>query len=294
MSLDGIDTSYWKTGDKPCAADRKASWPKIAYMLSSYKEKKALTIIKQYYLAGKMPNWKKLKGWGDSSGHLDIFVFLWLHPSWDKDVLKSLHKTYLTSDLIIGRDVLEGYRNLLNSQITAAACPYTSVKEINFPYIEGHGELLFDIFYGDLQQVESGIAANAALSSGQPLILPTGGGLFNAITIVHWLKLEAMLPFHNEFLLQYDAVLELWYKGCSSDPDFFKKPRINKLRAPVLEEALYHIYHFDTEKEGDTCRTRFVYKIREMFDEREFIPAFKKMWENVKSGKIVIEKPWQS
>ena len=52
--LEQIDKSYWKLKDKQWVAERQANWPKFEAMLQDYKTRKGLSIIKAYYLRGKM------------------------------------------------------------------------------------------------------------------------------------------------------------------------------------------------------------------------------------------------
>ena len=63
MSLESIDTSFWLTKDKAWVEARKADWPRIEKMFCHRKTKRALTVIKQYYLKGKMPKWEDFKYW---------------------------------------------------------------------------------------------------------------------------------------------------------------------------------------------------------------------------------------
>jgi hypothetical protein len=96
ISFPDIDSSCWQTKDKAWMEPRKTEWEKIARMLQHHKSAKALTVIKQYYLRGKMPDWEKFIDWDDYRGHLDIICFLWLHPSWDEVVLRLLRDAYIS------------------------------------------------------------------------------------------------------------------------------------------------------------------------------------------------------
>src|SRR5688572_11362615 len=100
MSLEKIDTSYWKTKDAEWVAQREAQWPAIERMVGAERRKSEINVIKDYFMRGKMPNWKKYKEWNGDCRHVDLKVFLWLHPSDDHEVLKSLYKTYMESALI--------------------------------------------------------------------------------------------------------------------------------------------------------------------------------------------------
>lgn len=294
MALDKIDTSYWLLDNKEWVANREAEWPKIEFMLKNYKPlKKNMNPIKDYFLKGKMPNWNAYKDWDDSSRHLDLFVFLWLHPSSGYDVLTNLCSEYLASDLIVYEDVKSGFNAFLDSQIIMACShyqPYETIDDVSWPFLSGKGELLFSVMMGEDYDAEFELPGNSSCKKEITFSLPKDT-LSTICNMGHWLDIERMLPINNDMLLQYDQPLEWWYESVK-DVDYFNLKKRYRRQIPSFERALYQIFHFDTEKEGDTCRTRFVYKIRKILDEREFIPEFKQMWEDVKAGKIEVKDPW--
>ena len=102
----------------------------------------------------------------------------------------------------------------------------------------------------------------------------------------NWLCIKKMRPINEDMLYQYDRPLEWWYECRARNEDYFS----GDLRAEALRnsfgKALYRICHFDTNLEGDTCRTRFVHRMRKILDERPFIKEFKDMWGKVKSGDV--------
>jgi hypothetical protein len=293
ISLKKIDTSYWKTDDPEWIAKREAYWPTIERMLKRYKsqKKKALNPIRDYYLRGKMPNWKALKDWEDSFRHLDIFLFLWLHPSWDEQVLTELRNAYISSDLVIYEDVFKGFAVFLDSQKTGPTIHFWTMEKLTYPYLDGHGELLFRVLMGDRTVTEYEIQGHPTYDEKKIFKIPcddlTAIGAMGA-----WLCLKRLLPINEEFLLQYDEPLEWWYESVK-DVDYFNLCEFNKKLKPSAYKYLYRICHFDTEKEGDTCRTRFVFKIRKILDEREFVPEIKQMWLDVKAGEVEVKDPWE-
>ena len=97
---------------------------------------------------------------------------------------------------------------------------------------------------------------------------------------------------NNEFLLQYDQPLDDWYKSCEQNEDYFIKDAQTENARKSVINALYVIHHFDTDKEGDTCRSQFCFKIRKILDERLFIAEVKQMWVDIKSGDIVVDGAW--
>jgi hypothetical protein len=82
-------------------------------------------------------------------------------------------------------------------------------------------------------------------------------------------------------------MISLWSGGIKA-----VKPR-NRGSQKYFEKALYRIYHFDTAKEGNSCRTHFVQKLRKILDERQFIREFEMIWARVKSGEVQIENAFE-
>lgn len=292
INLNKINTSYWSLDDAEWVAQREAKWPAIELMVKGFKsKKKSLNPIKDYYLRGKMPNWKGLMYWDDTSRHLDLFMMLWLHPSWDKAVLSELRDAYMASDLVTLDDIKVGFGKFLYSQIQVAASPYRHMQQVRFPYVEGKGELLFDVMMGDRGITEYELASPTLLGKKQVYTMPREH--LDAITTMGaWLTIENLLPVNEGFLFQYDGPLEWWYECCETNDDYFENDTHKKYK-PYFEKALWRIHNFDTEKECDTCRTRFVHKIRKILDEREFIPEFKQMWLDVKAGRVEVKDPWK-
>jgi hypothetical protein len=262
-------------------------------MMKHQKTSKGLTAVKQYFLKGKLPDWEKFAEWGDYQGHVDLFVLLWLHPSWDRGLLTTLRDEYIASDKVIYRDVSIGFTGFLNAGTVFASQDYTGDSEIPFPYTDGHNELLFDIIMGDLSKTQYNLGRFGTFIKGQPVYDVPRSELFAILEMSHWLFIREMKPINNDMLFQYDRPLEWWYQSCEKDENYFSKQAQESVYRSLIEKSLYRIYHFDTQAEGDTCRTRFVYKMRKILDEREFISEFKTMWEEVKSGKIQVENPWK-
>jgi hypothetical protein len=288
-SLDSIDTSFWKLDEKQWVAARQASWPKIESMLANYKPRKGLSIIKAYYLKGKMPNWQALVEWMNEERHVDLMVFLWLHPSWDEHVLTELREAYVHSRLITPSDISAGFGLFLYSQATTAATPINEEDAPRHPFLEGHGEMLFRILFGDLSQKTINLDEQGPIGYSRVVDLPRPD-IAEVIAMAKWLVLEKLKwPLQREFLYQYDQPLEWWYESVK-DYDFFRADSSNELRRTVIEQALHRIHAFDTEKEGDSCRSNFANRIRTMFDERPFFDGFKVIWQRVKSGEIKINE----
>lgn len=291
-----IDTSYWKIKDPQWMAQRKAEWPRIEAMLKGPKSGKGKTAIKQYFITGKMPDWDKFRDWNSTERHLDLFMFIWLHPSWDEVVLKPLRDGYITSKVITLDDIQVGLGGFLGWGIVSASQDYSKASEEELSqclHTDGHNEVLFNVLMGDLDctRYELEFKNNYLGSEAVVLNLPQGS-LSQVCTMAAWLCVTTMHPINTDMLFQYDKPLEWWYRSCEKDEGFFNR-NLNKKSQPYYEKALWRIHHFDTEKEGDTCRTRFVHKIRRILDERPFIKEFETMWQRVKSGDIQVEDPWK-
>ncbi len=110
-----------------------------------------------------------------------------------------------------------------------------------------------------------------------------------------WLCNKQLNYINEDYLFQYDNYLEYWYLSFAQIDDEAPKATKDMARAiDYIKLGLYRIHHFDIEKEGDTCRTRFVQKIRKILDEREFNAQIDEMWLQVKSGKLQVDNAWGS
>lgn len=287
MNFPEIDTSYWLTDDPQWVAARKEHWLKIEPMLQGQgqKSKKATTIIKRYFLQGTMPDFEKLKSWKSYERHLDIFCFIWLHPSWDEAVLIQLREDYVRSPLIVENDIVFGLGTFLDSGEVMATQDYTPAEMEDLMHTDGHNQLLYNVLMGDL-------AIAHIPESNKNVCEKPKERITSIYTMTEWLCDDAINFIMEDCLYQFPQVLEWWYLHCPSEESFFENPKYKK-KIPMCNEALYRIHHFDIEKEGDTCRTHFVKQMRKMLDERNFIPVFKQMWLDVKAGKFKVENPWE-
>ena len=289
-----IDTSYWQTKDKDWVLERKAQWEVIAPMLVQPKSGKGITAIKQYFLKGKMPDWDRFRDWNNDERHVDLFMFLWLHPSWDEEVLTELRNAYVSSDVIVYDDVRRGFGIFLSMGTVDASVDYSErVEEVpSWLHTDGHNELLFKVLMGNLESKELKLEFLDRGLGREKKIFRLPECKFSELSLAsRWLLIDKMFPINNDMLLQYDLPLEWWYQSVKG-LDYFRLNKKNARSKSQYFKALYRIHHFDTEKEGDTCRTRFVHKIRKILDERDFIPEFKQMWEDVKAGNVEVKDPW--
>ncbi len=150
-----IDTTYWNVKDKEWMAGRHEQWATIeAYFRGpATKSKKAKGILKRYFLHGAMPDFKALKSWKSDERHLDLFCFLWLHPSWDPTVLVPLRDAYIHSPLVLEEDVSVGMELLFQYGALIASAEYFDNEDVSdVIQTDGHNGLLFDLMIGDLSE----------------------------------------------------------------------------------------------------------------------------------------------
>lgn len=297
MSVEKIDTSYWKTKDEAWVAQREAQWPSLERVLAPSRRKSELNAIKDYFMRGKMPNWKKYKEWNGDCRHVDLKIFLWLHPSDDYEVLKSLYKIYMKSDLIHELDVIKGYGSFVDNEFLRAPLSWECLEEYPFPFMGAKNIILFRVMFED---VEYAIDRIRSLVGGQENFDKKAREIFEFLGYQHflrerlWLMQDIKSPLCINNLYQHDDVLEWCLTTLTPNNE---KKFLEGLKTPqylqAFQRALFCINNFDTEKEGDTCRARAVHKIRKTLDEGKFIPEFKQLWEDVKAGKIEVNEPWE-
>ncbi|SMF45661.1 hypothetical protein SAMN02745866_02972 [Alteromonadaceae bacterium Bs31] len=283
-TLNKIETLEWKRHDTEWVSKREQEWLQVEFWLGTIKPlKKCMKPIRDYFMTGKMPNWKAFRDWDNPSRHLDLFVFLWLHPSRDRERLSRLCELYTSSTQITPSDIDVGVANLLDSQIIRATAPYKTMQRFNFPYLSGKGELLFDVILMDdkvcdrLNYLKSRPGFVASHIFGSYQWFPS---------VKKWLKLEKLLPIQMEMLLQYDQPLQWWFKGMEEDKDFFTLRGIEYSQDvfPLIAESLRLIYNFDFEAEGPSPRSDFVRKVLPLLDQCSIAPEVKAIWEDVKAG----------
>lgn len=298
-TLNKIDTAFWNTSDKDWMAQRRADWPKIEEMLLSVVQvKKHLPLIKSYYLRGEIPDWDKGQAKYDPKPHLNLFLFLWLHPSWDEAVLTEVRESYINSQTIWHRDVEAGYSSFLVSQGRGKTLNYADVDGYEiYPDLNGFGELLFRVMY--INPVVRELNFNSYRTEN---LDGTSGKVISSafripdqkfdemVWMSQWLRLGTLVPYNYGFMYQYDDVLNYWYQNVK-DKNYFELGS-NREMKPSWYKIIYPFHHFDIEEEGDTCRTRFVKKLRGILDEEQFFDEFNQMWGDIKDDRVKVEDPW--
>ncbi len=189
MSLEDFDTSHWLLDDRDWVAQRKQDWLRIETYFKgpAHKAKKAKTIIKRYFLKGDLPDFEVLKDWQSDERHLDIFCFLWLHPSWDGELLTKLRDDFVSDQNVIKEDILEGVGNFRMYGTIMGSQSYSDdeIGDDNILQTDGHNELLFDILTSDKK-------FNAYLESGREdwSIAYDSVEFDSIITMTKWLTYE--------------------------------------------------------------------------------------------------------
>ena len=289
FSFPDIDTSYWLVNDKSWVAERKKNWEVIEKYYSDglEKSKKGMNIIKRYYLKGEMPDFLALKSWNDeTTRHLDLYSFLWLHPSRDRSVLINLRDQYVESPLVVTYDINIG---LNISSHAGQMLPVREEKYVDLTRDFNSGGLnlfMFQIIVGDLSK--------DYFPENRDTIHKVDKfrkGFDRFVIFGEWLCAKKLSVLSEDCLYQYDDYLQYWLKCCDKDTYFFGSSF--KYYKNALVMALYRINRFDVEKEGDTARGRFVRKVRRLLDEHEFHPIFKELWAEVKSDTNDVKGLWR-
>ncbi|WPP47492.1 hypothetical protein [Pseudomonas sp. AN-1] len=316
--FDDFDTSHWHPKDKAWMAEREQQWREVEKLLYGLnKSKKAVGICKRYFFKGTLPDWKKLQDWDAHERHLDLMLFLYLHPSRDETVLRPLCEGYLRSRRVSRADILHGFYSLRSvSEIRSCSgggvlC-YLDDVEKDLPHLAGELELLtwgekppyqyrrrlilhtqgsnewlFRLMCPDPEKNRlfelAGQQSHMLYLQYRYQEIQTWGG---------WLRLTPPLSAGAaDMLFQYDLPLETWYLQCTRNPNSYRQMLEERSAENVLI-GLYRIHHFDLAAEGDSPRTRFVQKFTAMLEQREFPAEFKALWEEVKRGEVEVEDAW--
>ncbi|MNZ51512.1 hypothetical protein D3C78_693280 [compost metagenome] len=308
--FDDFDTRYWQPKDKAWMAEREQQWREVEKLLYGLnKSKKAVGICKRYFFKGTLPDWYKLRTWEHYARHLDLMLFLYLHPCRDEAVLRPLCEGYQRSRRVLRSDIAQGFVSLwrvgFSSNATSGGAALCSVEELekSIPHLieelelvrlgaeptceyrrlliihtQGNNELLFRLMCPDPAQ-------NPATNVHRYTLRDMGGW-------GRWLTLPR--PLHagaEDMLFQYDLPLETWYAQCGKNAASYQDA-VSEGYEEWLLVGLYRIYHFDQSTEGDSRRTRFVRKVIRMLDEREFPAALKALWDEVKRDEVEVGDAW--
>lgn len=284
-----IDTSYWRLDDKEWTAERKMKWIRIEkyyYYGGTGKSKKGMNIIKRYYLKGELPDFKSLKEWDNVERHLDLFSFLWLHPSRDREILTNLRNIYVNNPLIVEFDIRSGLNILYNSGCNIPTSDPENMDMDRAFDSDGYNLLMFDIIMGDFSKDEFPDQRKSDWVVNKFLF-----GYHDLVEFGKWLCVKKPNRLSGDCLYQYDEYLNYWLISCSKDIGYFNFSNFERHKQSFTK-AFHRIHRFDINKEGNTARTCFVQKIRKILDEHEFPSIFKKVWIDVKNDDNKIKGLW--
>ncbi len=312
-SFAGFDLSYWKTKDKTWVAEREQAWQQVEILLQGLSQpKKYKAISKRYFMKGTLPDWQKHLD--DEDSPLNLLLFLYLHPSRDEQVLRAQRELYLNAPCIRARDVLQGMGNLLKigslisstggfvvarEEVIAKELPHLLDKLESLPPVgnkppfiiykklvlqtEGNNEKFFSLLWPEASQRTLKLPGER-----KEMVLPV---LDHDLlwTMSRWLTLPLPLNAGSmDMLFQYPQPRESWYAQAATAS--IPSERFTSL----FLVALYRIYHFDQSAEGETPRTHFVREMIDMFDSRDFAPAFKEAWAHIKARGLDVQSPWSN
>ncbi len=297
MDLEQLDTSYWLTKDKAWVAERKAKWEQLEPMLLIQRKKTEVNAIKQYFLRGKQPNWNKYKDWDKIGRPLNLFLFLWLHPSDDVAVLSEAYQAYMTSKLPHPKDILEGYSMFMGAELMTFSNDFKGDLALyctKYPYVGDKNITLFRVMYQDPDFIKAQLKPHYRFEEhylGAERAVFQYFGYMSFVYFGFWLLRAKTSPFCTNSLWQYPEVLELSLASFPYDYHFNNDIQ-HQIGIDTYLLALYRIYHFDLEQEGDTPRANAVRYLRKRLDELECRPEFKQMWQQVKAGEVEVNDPW--
>ncbi len=274
-----VDPTHWPVKDKSWMRKREAQWNEAERSLCREKTRKAQNIIKQYFLKGKLPDWRKLDdGWDihDKFRHLDLFSLLYCHPVQDYQVLKPLRDAYLQGKPF-GRT---------HADVRASSETFRLLAETD---PASNGGLLgkrkhFDREVALLTRLMcEQLAGETDRETGAYWLLSSGPGLFTLAAVEKWLQWDQLNEYGEKFLLQFPEAREVMYDNvCNVSDRRNRNATLGESNAALLEKVFYAMRDFVLDKEGDAVRSRVVNDLFDMFNERPWIPRFKEIWERVR------------
>jgi hypothetical protein len=326
--LENFDTSHWKTADKSWMKEREKQWPEIEQMLYTLNmTKKGRGIVRRYFLKGSLPHWKKLHDWDRDSTvrHLNLLLFLYLHPSQDDTVLRPLRDQFMDHPQALPMDRLGGLTMLFSigqgdatsggtrrvstsglekelplavSQLPDAPAPYADCKIVDI-HTNGHNERLFNLMLPDLSQstVQLPVTRDTYVCTAPRYFpwdheeLPLRSFRFelhDLWAMGQWLAFPATSSKgYNDMIFQYERPLDLWYHDVATQA----APEGNWLKYMLI--ALYRIFQVDLGNEpAESPRARFARRIRAMLTDREFSESFRALVTLAKNNGIAVRDPW--
>jgi hypothetical protein len=291
-----VDKDHWHPNDTQWLAERKVAWPDVEdRLLVLGKKRKEINVVKRYYLYGEMPDWLKLQDDNADENHVDLYTFLWLHPSWDMNVLEPLRDAYVNYEPARAMRFWPVFQPIalgVNTACAAGSHRLSLDGKSIVMHAEGHFNELFDLCIGRGCRKEFLHFLLKERPWDQVYNQITFGHL---ISLAEWLMIGRELNACNrDMLFQYEQPIEAWYYAVNALPNYFLDKKVESAKKSAIATALWRIFHFDLEQEGDTIRSRCLVKWRKLLKERSFeSPEFNEVLDIVLNDELRIYNPWK-
>jgi hypothetical protein len=275
-----IDTSYWKPSSKIWMKKRRSEWKLIEHMLPSHFTKKQTKYFKNYFLKGEI-------AFDEDAGFEDkfkLFYYLWLHPSWDEQILSKLRNDYLRYECVRRRYFFYNI-NLIKEHFVRYACSDDDLSTKTVIHTKDN-ESLFNAIIGDHEKCGYWIHGHFV-----PLDIPKAD-LFDLDLMGRWLCIQHLSPANEGMLYQYERPLEWWYQSVNANSDVLTEKDYNDKKWK-LSLALYRIYNYKSYDHANPQQECFVERITKILDEREFLPEISEIIAAAKDDRIMVKDPWQ-
>ena len=296
-----IDTSFWKLGDKEWCSKRKEEWAKKERIIETFhKPKYGVSILKRFFMKGVMPDWNKYYDKDDQYGrHLDLFCFLWLHPSNDYNVLKPLRDAYIEADDVLADDIRIGIRRCFNFAVRESVSamfsqidPETGADIPLWLHADGKTKLIFDLCYGDLSEpkIRRVVFCRTMLEKTRTEVItkPTLG-LDYIQFFSNWIYLQDLNQSNLDFILQHPGMLDWWYQSCPPKETVYPEDHWTILKKLQMYRALNKLFRYNLDTVAVPEQKEFAINLMHILDENSFPREFEEMWKNVKRGAVAVE-----
>ena len=231
-SLDKFTNDAWQLDNSEWVKNRKKQWDKLEPVLKDHAKptKFALTPIKNYFLKGALPNWKKYQDWDSVHStyrHLDLFTFLWLYPSQNEADMKCLFEIYMNSKFPLNEDVSAGYS--LFFEFLDSCAHNTNFKKPIYLYIdEKDVQTIFKAMFLGQRKRSGKTVGNEEISEYQYSRM----WFWNLRGAIDWISIKEsqFKPFRAIYWVRFDPALEWWIENMTmvavEDIEFSRDVRV--------------------------------------------------------------------
>ena len=285
-SLDKFKNDAWHLDDRLWMESRKRKWADLEPVLRAYAKptKRGLTPVKNYFLTGRLPDWNKYRDWDNYDRHLDLFCFLWLHPSKDRSDIKKLFDMYMNSEGPLNEDIAVGYQLFLNFFDECAHNP--SNKTPHYLYVEDDDvQMLFDVmFLGQRKRLGKTVGNDDKVE--YEYRSSSWGKMRCTLT---WMSLSKyhFQEFRRLYWMRYDVVLEWWYQSFKNIKveDVRYTGKLDVVAKRTLENFFRGFICLNTKAMVSDLQIELYNKLFQIFDERELPEEVKQIWVETKRTK---------